>query len=98
MTTVLNLPLTRLERATSQLLLLALFSVRLAAHPMPNTEIAISLGANSAVFDIAIAQGVEMGRPSAIGVQIRKAGGAVEAVRISGRCVPMMQGTLVLSE
>jgi HupE/UreJ protein len=34
--------------------LLALFSVRLAAHPMPNTEIAISLGADSVVFDIAI--------------------------------------------
>ncbi|MET0724448.1 MAG: PhzF family phenazine biosynthesis protein [Tardiphaga sp.] len=53
---------------------------------------------DDAVFDIAIAQGVEMGRPSAIGVQIRKAGGAVESVRISGRCVPMMQGKLTLHE
>ena len=43
-------------RRTSALLgaLLALFSVRLVAHPMPNTEIAISVGAGSAVFDIAI--------------------------------------------
>jgi hypothetical protein len=34
--------------------LFLLFSVRLAAHPMPNTEIAISPGASSVVFDIAI--------------------------------------------
>jgi hypothetical protein len=33
---------------------LALFSVPLMAHPMPNTEIAISLGAAGAVFEIAI--------------------------------------------
>ncbi len=51
---------------------------------------------HDAVIDIAIAQGVEMGRPSAIGVQVGKRGGRVETVRISGRCVPMMQGTLTL--
>jgi hypothetical protein len=41
---------------TSALLgaLLALFSTRVVAHPMPNTEIAISPGAGSVVFDIAI--------------------------------------------
>ncbi|MDB5653669.1 MAG: Trans-2,3-dihydro-3-hydroxyanthranilate isomerase [Tardiphaga sp.] len=43
---------------------------------------------------IAIEQGVEMGRPSAIGVEVEKRAGCVEAVRISGHCVPMMQGTL----
>ncbi|MEP7311912.1 MAG: HupE/UreJ family protein [Pseudomonadota bacterium] len=34
--------------------LLVLFSARLMAHPMPNTEIAITLGAASVAFDIAI--------------------------------------------
>lgn len=43
-------------RRTSALLgaLLVLFSARLLAHPMPNTEIAISPGAGGVVFDIAI--------------------------------------------
>lgn len=34
--------------------LLAVFAAPLLAHPMPNTEIAISIGAGSAVFEIAI--------------------------------------------
>jgi trans-2,3-dihydro-3-hydroxyanthranilate isomerase len=51
-----------------------------------------------AVFDIAIDQGVEMGRPSAIRIDVRKAAGRVESVRVSGRCVPMMHGTLVLAD
>ena len=44
------------RRRTPTLLgaLLALFSAPLVAHPMPNTEIAISLGADSAVFELAI--------------------------------------------
>lgn len=44
------------RRRTSALLgaLLALFSAAVVAHPMPNTEIAISPGAGSVVFDIAI--------------------------------------------
>lgn len=49
-----------------------------------------------AVFDITIEQGVEMGRPSAIKIEARKVAGHVESVRVSGRCVPMMQGTLAL--
>ena len=51
-----------------------------------------------AVFNIAIDQGVEMGRPSAIRIEVRKVAGRVESVRVSGRCVPMMQGTLVLPD
>lgn len=43
-------------RCTSALagVLLAVFSAPLLAHPMPNTEIAISIGAGSATFEIAI--------------------------------------------
>jgi trans-2,3-dihydro-3-hydroxyanthranilate isomerase len=43
---------------------------------------------------IAIDQGVEMGRASRIGVDLEKAGGVVVAVGVSGRCVPVMRGTL----
>ena len=50
------------------------------------------------LLPIAIMQGVEMGRPSAIGIEVEKRGGAVQSVRVSGRCVPMMQGTLVLAD
>ncbi len=43
-----------------------------------------------------IEQGIEMGRPSSISVRIVVQGGAVEAIYLSGPCVPMMHGTLTL--
>ncbi|MDB5620051.1 PhzF family phenazine biosynthesis protein [Tardiphaga sp.] len=51
---------------------------------------------HDAVHAITIEQGVEMGRPSAIGVEVNKRDGCVKTVRISGHCVAMMQGTLAL--
>ncbi len=47
---------------------------------------------------IDIQQGVEMGRPSEIGLQIRKSGGQVAQVQIAGRCVQTMRGVLDLAE
>lgn len=44
-----------------------------------------------------IAQGVEMGRPSELLGEADFAGGRVTAVRIGGRCVPMMRGEVALS-
>lgn len=49
-----------------------------------------------AVCAITIEQGVEMGRRSLIEVEVRKQNGQVESVRISGRCVPVMQGRIEL--
>ena len=43
---------------------------------------------------IRIDQGVEMGRPSLIELDIRKAGGAVDEVKITGRCAHVMRGQL----
>lgn len=43
---------------------------------------------------VAIAQGVEMGRPSAVDVDVEKRSGRVGRVSIAGRCVPIMQGRL----
>lgn len=44
---------------------------------------------------IVIEQGIEMGRPSRIEVDVQKRGGKVERVRIAGRCVALMHGRLV---
>lgn len=41
---------------------------------------------------VAIEQGVEMGRPSAIDVEVEKRSGRVARVSIAGRCVPIMRG------
>lgn len=41
-----------------------------------------------------IAQGVEMGRPSLIQARVHREGGRVTAVRIGGRAVPVMEGTI----
>jgi trans-2,3-dihydro-3-hydroxyanthranilate isomerase len=44
----------------------------------------------------AIAQGVEMGRPSLLLAEAEKVQGIVTATYIGGRCVPVMSGTLEL--
>lgn len=44
-------------------------------------------------LDIAIEQGVEMGRPSYIGVHVSTADGK-RSIAVSGKCVPVMRGTL----
>ncbi|TQV80479.1 PhzF family phenazine biosynthesis protein [Denitrobaculum tricleocarpae] len=46
------------------------------------------------VIEIDIAQGVEMGRPSKIGLRVIKEGGRAVEVKISGHCVQIMQGLL----
>jgi trans-2,3-dihydro-3-hydroxyanthranilate isomerase len=45
----------------------------------------------------AIAQGVELGRPSLLQAEAEKKNGVVTATYIGGRCVPVMSGTLDLS-
>ncbi|WP_398479443.1 PhzF family phenazine biosynthesis protein [Tardiphaga sp.] len=47
--------------------------------------------------NIVIEQGIEMGRPSRIEIDVEKRGGEVERVRIAGRCVPLMQGRLAIA-
>lgn len=44
---------------------------------------------------LTIEQGVEMGRPSLIAVTVERRGGK-DSVSVSGRCVPVMRGTLTL--
>lgn len=47
-------------------------------------------------FDIEITQGVQMGRPSEITVAASKSKGQVNQVRVTGRCVQVMEGVLDL--
>ncbi len=49
-------------------------------------------------LDLAIEQGVELGRPSAIAVKVLKVNGVVLPIRVSGGCVAMMTGTLTLRQ
>jgi len=45
---------------------------------------------------ITIEQGVEMGRRSLIGVDVRKSDGMVNDVFLSGSCVKIMRGEILL--
>ena len=47
-------------------------------------------------LEIAMEQGLQIGRPSAIEVHVRKRVGCVLEVAIAGFCVPVMQGTIKL--
>jgi trans-2,3-dihydro-3-hydroxyanthranilate isomerase len=45
-------------------------------------------------FNVRIAQGVEMGRPSLLDASAEKRDGVVVETRIGGRCIPVMSGTI----
>ena len=52
------------------------------------------LPASDATLSLLIGQGVDMGRPSRLDVRVEKRAGRVATVRVGGRCVPVMAGTL----
>ena len=43
-----------------------------------------------------VSQGVEMGRPSEIFLEVQKAAGVVESISVAGKCVPVIEGTLTI--
>ncbi len=59
----------------------------LLAHLAPEQDADVSLR---------VAQGEDMGRPSLLFSRAEKRGGQVGAVRVGGRCVSVMEGTLAL--
>jgi trans-2,3-dihydro-3-hydroxyanthranilate isomerase len=61
--------------------------IGLLAKLRPETDLRLSK---------AIAQGVEMGRPSLLQAEAEKKDGIVTATYIGGRCVPVMSGTIEL--
>lgn len=48
------------------------------------------------LHEIAIAQGIEMGRPSRIGLTLSLSGGTLTRVRLSGQAVKVCEGTLLV--
>jgi trans-2,3-dihydro-3-hydroxyanthranilate isomerase len=60
--------------------------------------LAAQLLANGALGDgtttLALKQGIEMGRPSDIGLSVDVVGGALGAIRVAGRAVKIAQGTI----
>jgi len=50
-----------------------------------------------AMMELAIAQGVDMGRPSLLQARASKRAGVVGAVHVGGRCVEMMEGSFDLA-
>jgi trans-2,3-dihydro-3-hydroxyanthranilate isomerase len=57
-----------------------------------------SLEAGTARFELAIEQGVEMGRPSLIDVRVDRAHGVRHRIYVAGDCVPVMKGAIALPE
>jgi trans-2,3-dihydro-3-hydroxyanthranilate isomerase len=51
-------------------------------------------GPQDGMLRLAIAQGVEMGRPSLLRARVEKFAGQIVAIRIGGNCVPVMEGLL----
>jgi trans-2,3-dihydro-3-hydroxyanthranilate isomerase len=45
---------------------------------------------------LVIDQGVEMGRPSQIVLDIQKVAGVAQPIQVSGHCVAVMTGTLLI--
>ena len=68
-------------------IVISLAAPLLAAGVLPEGEARLSLR-----------QGVEMGRPSQLGLRITVRGGALAQVRVSGRAVPVAQGRIRIPE
>jgi trans-2,3-dihydro-3-hydroxyanthranilate isomerase len=56
------------------------------------------LGATDGVLTATIEQGIEMGRPSTLMIEIELSGGLITVVRVGGTSVPVCEGTLVVPE
>lgn len=52
------------------------------------------LGAKDGVLTLTIEQGIEMGRPATIMVEIELSGGLITVVRVGGTAVPVAEGTI----
>ena len=64
----------------------ALVALLAQIDPQPDTTIKLT-----------VAQGVDMGRPSLLHAQARKTGGVIDAVKVGGRCVEVMEGSFSLA-
>jgi trans-2,3-dihydro-3-hydroxyanthranilate isomerase len=65
-------------------------SAALAAY-----RVALLPEANASV-ELTIEQGVDMGRPSLLRLQVEKTGGTIQRVEVGGACVPVMRGEFIM--
>lgn len=56
------------------------------------------LGLKDGVFTATIEQGIELGRPSVLMIEVELAAGAITAVRVGGTAVPVAEGTIRIPE
>jgi trans-2,3-dihydro-3-hydroxyanthranilate isomerase len=56
------------------------------------------LGATDGILTATIEQGIEMGRPSTLMIEIELSGGLMTAVRVGGTAVPVAEGTIVVPD
>jgi trans-2,3-dihydro-3-hydroxyanthranilate isomerase len=56
------------------------------------------LGATDGVLTATVEQGIEMGRPGTLMIEIELSGGLITAVRVGGTAVPVCEGTIVVPE
>lgn len=52
------------------------------------------LGARDGILTVTIEQGIEMGRPSTLMIEIELSGGVITVVRVGGMAVPVAEGTI----
>ena len=52
------------------------------------------LGATDGVLTVTVEQGIEMGRPSTIGIEVELSGGLITVVRVGGTAVSVATGTI----
>lgn len=52
------------------------------------------LGATDGILTVTIEQGIEMGRPSTLLIEVELSGGLITMVRVGGTAVPIAEGTL----
>lgn len=52
------------------------------------------LGAQDGILTVTIEQGIEMGRPSTIMIEVELSGGLITIVRVGGMAVPVAEGTI----
>jgi len=56
------------------------------------------LGATDGVLTVTIEQGVEMGRPSTLMIEVELSGGLITVVRVGGTAAPVAEGTIRIPE
>lgn len=72
----------------------AALAAMLAARGVGDDDVERDVSSGDGPRTLAVAQGIDMGRPSALRATVQLREGQVAAVRVGGRCVPVTEGRL----